>query len=114
MQACGESTVSNVQKSESRKLTIDDELSIYKEAIRNFYREHKTQAFALEFWKKHYSTFPILAQLARAYLSTPGTSVASESAFSISAYVARKERSRLSPESLSYTMFMKDKVASEY
>ncbi len=73
-----------------------------------------SQAFALDFWKQHHTNLPILAQLARAYLSAPGTSISSESAFSISAYVARRERARLSFENLSYTMFLKDKLASEH
>ncbi|CAF1505338.1 unnamed protein product [Adineta ricciae] len=72
--ACGESPISNLQKSQTRKLTIDDELCVYKEVVSSFFREHKTQAFALEFWKQNYSNFPILAQLARAYLSTKGKS----------------------------------------
>ena len=92
---------------------MNEEFVLYKERIGDFYRKFRTQAYALNFWKKNYPDFPILAQLARVFLSIPGTSVPSESAFSISAYVARKERARLSSENLSYTMFMKDKIASE-
>ena len=66
---------------------------------------------AMDFWREHGNKLPILLTMARRYLSTPGTSVASESAFSVSAYVARKERARLSAENLSYTVFLKDKLS---
>jgi hypothetical protein len=67
---------------------------------------------ALTFWKTHGEQMPLLKAMAQRYLATPGTSVASESAFSVSAYIARKERARLSPENLSYTVFLKDKLRS--
>jgi hypothetical protein len=50
--------------------------------------------------------------MAQRYLPTPGTSVTSESAFSSSVYIARKERTRLSPDNLSYTVFLQDKLRS--
>ena len=110
--ACGESPISR-EPIKNGRLTVKEELIIYKERSGTFYRELGTQAYALDFWKKHHSDLPILAKLARRFLSIPGTSVPSESAFSISAYVARKERARLSSDNLSYTMFLKDKIASE-
>ncbi|CAF4263529.1 unnamed protein product [Rotaria sordida] len=67
---------------------------------------------AVTFWQRYGDQMPILISMAQQYLSTPGTSVASESAFSISAYVARKERARLSPENLCYTVFLHDKLSS--
>ncbi|CAF3464859.1 unnamed protein product, partial [Rotaria sp. Silwood2] len=67
---------------------------------------------ATTFWKVHGEEMPLLKELAQRYLVTPGTSVPSESAFSLSAYVARKERARLSPENLGYTVFLKDKLQS--
>jgi hypothetical protein len=45
--------------------------------------------------------------MAKQLVNTPATSVASESAFSTSAYVGRKERSRLSIENLASTVFLK-------
>ncbi|CAF1274288.1 unnamed protein product [Rotaria magnacalcarata] len=65
---------------------------------------------ALFFWKFHYVHLPLLLNLAKVHLDACGTSVPSESAFSCSAFVARKERSRLSPENLSYSVFLKDKL----
>ena len=96
-----------------RGLTIDEEFHLYKEKVTSFHREYRTRAFALDFWKQYHTNLPTLSQLARSYLAASGTSLSSESAFSISAYVARKERSRLSSENLSFTMFMKDKIVLE-
>ncbi|CAF3557709.1 unnamed protein product [Rotaria socialis] len=39
----------------------------------------------------------------------PATSVASKSAFSTASYLLRKQQSRLTPNNLSYSMFLKDK-----
>ncbi|CAF4664639.1 unnamed protein product, partial [Rotaria sp. Silwood2] len=58
----------------------------------------------------HYVQLPLLSNLAKVHLVACGSSVPSESAFSCSAFVARKERSRLSPENLAYSVFLKDKL----
>ena len=42
----------------------------------------------------------------------PGTSVKAESAFSISAYYARKQRARLSADNLCFCVFLKDKLSN--
>ncbi|CAF4381507.1 unnamed protein product, partial [Rotaria sp. Silwood2] len=60
--------------------------------------------------KMHYVQLPLLSNLAKVHLVACGSSVPSESAFSCSAFVARKERSRLSPENLAYSVFLKDKL----
>ena len=64
----------------------------------------------MSFWQIHGGQLPLLKKMAEYYLSTPGTSVPAESAFSFSAYVGRKERARLSPENLSFTVFLRDKL----
>ncbi len=46
---------------------------------------------ALCFWKTYGDQMPLLKIMTQEYLATPATSVASESAFSSSFYVARKE-----------------------
>ncbi|CAF3481334.1 unnamed protein product [Rotaria socialis] len=43
------------------------------------------------------------------YFFIPATSVASKSAFSTASYLLRKQQSRLTPNNLSYSMFLKDK-----
>jgi hypothetical protein len=62
------------------------------------------------FWKEHGIDLPLLSDMARCYLSAQATSVPSESAFSISAHYGRKERSRLSPDNLAMSVFLKDKL----
>lgn len=111
--ACGEDPMISEPETRNGRLSLTEELTLYKQAITTYSAKYRCDARALDFWKQHYRQFPILADLARIFLSTPGTSVPSESTFSLSAYVARKERARLNPETLSYTMFMKDKIAAE-
>lgn len=62
------------------------------------------------FWKQYSIDLPLLSDMARCYLSAPATSVQSESAFSISAHYARKERARLSADNLAMAVFLKDKL----
>jgi len=64
----------------------------------------------MKFWEQHQSELKFLSKLAFDYLVTPATSVASESAFSTASYLLRKQRSRLTPTNLSYSMFLKDKL----
>ena len=61
-----------------------------------------------------FSVVKHLYKYATYHLVTPATSVASESAFSIASCLFRKQRSRLTPENLSSTMFLKDKIDSEF
>jgi len=62
------------------------------------------------FWQEHGSSMPNLAILARKYLAISATSVPSESAFSVSNYVLRKNRLALTSRNVKYTMFLKDKL----
>ena len=64
----------------------------------------------MNFWRSHRYDLKILSRFAAHFLVTTATSVPSESAFSIASYLLRKQRSRLSPVNLSYSMFLKDKV----
>lgn len=67
---------------------------------------------ALTFWKEYWLKLPLLSHMDRCYLSTPTTSLPSESAFSISAFYGRKERAHLSPENLALSVYLKDKLNS--
>jgi hypothetical protein len=62
------------------------------------------------FWRAYGNTFLILKRLAKKMLSTPATSVPSESCFSISSFLGRKERASLTGENLSSSVFLKDKI----
>ncbi|CAF2117099.1 unnamed protein product [Rotaria magnacalcarata] len=109
--ACGQAEVTIEPKINNKKLTINEELKLYKKTMIEFCSNQSlTATSSLEFWKKNFMHLPILSDLARGYLSTPGTSIASESAFSVSSYVNRKERARLSADNLCFTMFLKDKI----
>lgn len=111
--ACGDQEKNHEPTSKNIKLTIHEELRNYKKSIIEFLNTHTaTPDSSLVFWKANYVHFPILSELARGYLSTPGTSICSESAFSMSSYISRKERARLSTDNLAFTMFLKDKIVS--
>ncbi|CAF1502782.1 unnamed protein product [Adineta steineri] len=87
--------------------TISEEIGLYG----NLCKSEPLQD-CVTFWRNHGQKMPILKTMAQQYLATPGTSVPSESAFSTSSYIGRKERSRLSPENLCYTVFLQDKLRS--
>ncbi|CAF3424702.1 unnamed protein product [Rotaria sp. Silwood2] len=87
--------------------TISEEISHYGSLVKT-----DSPMDAVLFWQRYGEQMPILKAMAQKYLSAPGTSVPSESAFSSSAYIGRKERAQLSPENLSYTVFLQDKLRS--
>ena len=95
----------NVQIDKSKPKTISEEIAYYGYLCRQI-----SDLDALNFWRLYGEQMPMLKAMARQYLATPSTSVPSESAFSSSAYVARKERSRLSIENLAHTIFLQDKL----
>ena len=84
-------------------------LTIQQELARMVSLSKDNQDFSL-FWQQHHSTMPLLAVQARKYLAISATSVPSESAFSISSYVLRKNRLSLTSKNLKYSMFLKDKL----
>ena len=107
-----ESFLSMIDREETNDKTkarlIMDEVHSYRLLVQQHQRLD-----ALAFWKLYHPQYPILSKFARKYLSTPATSVPSESAFSSSAYVERKERARLSSENLSLTVFLRDKLKNK-
>ena len=68
----------------------------------------------MKFWDINRLQLEHLYKSAVRHLVSPGTSVASESAFSTASYLLRKQRSRLTPESLSSAMFLKDKLNDDF
>lgn len=113
MLACGEEppTLLNNNKQKSRRVLINEELKVFKVAVAEFNLVvEPSVTSAIDFWKRNKDRLPILTHLAKIHLSASGTSVPSESAFSISAYIGRKERARLSGKNLAYSVFLKDKV----
>ncbi|CAF3371112.1 unnamed protein product [Rotaria sp. Silwood2] len=111
--ACGEEDnmlVGNV-KERSRRICINEELKQFKLAVAQFNTTVKPSSnSALLFWKTNKDRLLLLSHLAKVHLIACATSVPTESAFSSSSYLARKERSRITGQNLSYTMFLKDKI----
>ncbi|KAK8942917.1 hypothetical protein KSP39_PZI009183 [Platanthera zijinensis] len=62
----------------------------------------------LKWWKSKVNTYPIMAYMARDLLTIQASTVASESAFSLSGRVLNERRSRLSEESLEICICYKD------
>ncbi|CAF1118429.1 unnamed protein product [Didymodactylos carnosus] len=91
--------------------SLAEELKDYKAlALKSLNEEHGKKP--LLFWKLNETVLPILAQISKKFLAVPSTSVASESAFSLSSFYDRKARARLSPEPLSLSVFLKDKLST--
>ena len=61
----------------------------------------------LLWWQAHENVFPVLAQVARDYLSIQATSVACEQAFSVAGNTITKTRNRLNPETARATLCAK-------
>ncbi|CAF3786819.1 unnamed protein product [Rotaria socialis] len=109
------SSLSSIVKSNKKKLM--EEMSVYRSLAQREYNSivnDEKYSNPMEFWNMHRSQFKYLYKYATYHLVTPATSVASESAFSTASYLFRKQRSRLTPENLSSTMFLKDKIDSEF
>ncbi|CAF5012782.1 unnamed protein product, partial [Rotaria magnacalcarata] len=114
--ACGDdgNIIGESNKERSKRLSVNEELKYFKLAVQEFNLKNKpSTTTAMRFWNIHHTKLPLLSRLARIHLIACGTSVPSESAFSISAHTARKERSRLSSQNLCYSVFLKDKISKQ-
>ncbi|CAF3342273.1 unnamed protein product [Rotaria socialis] len=114
--ACGDdgNIIGESNKERSKRLSVNEELKYFKLAVQEFNLKNKpSTTTAMRFWNIHHTKLPLLSRLARIHLIACGTSVPSESAFSISAHTARKERSRLSSQNLCYSVFLKDKISKK-
>ena len=61
-----------------------------------------------EWWRDNKTRYPLLAQLARKYLSTPPTSVPSERLFSSAGEIYDERRNRLTPKNAETLLFIKN------
>ncbi|CAM4822508.1 unnamed protein product [Rotaria magnacalcarata] len=101
------------QRHANKKSTITDEFNNYRKLATQFNLKHRPDTSSSTiFWKTYEKSFSILERLAKKMLSLPATSVPSESCFSITAYIGRKERTRLTGKNLSSSVFLKDKIDS--
>ncbi|CAF1310256.1 unnamed protein product [Rotaria sordida] len=110
-EAIGETAYEGSTISQNTKATIINDIYNYRNCVTRFNLKHKPDiALSSIFWQSYGQQFPILGKLAQKMLSTPSTSVPSESCFSVSAFLGRKERGRLTGENLSSSVFLKDKI----
>lgn len=96
--------------SKGKRATLVEEFRNYRLLATKFMELKDTDVTVLQFWSTHTHELPLLSSFARRFLATPGTSVPSETAFSVSGFIGRKERSRLTPDNLAATVFLKDKL----
>jgi hypothetical protein len=105
LNAVGDDTI---PKSVGPRAALVEDLYNYRIAVTKYNSEHQPSVSScMSFWQSHGTNFPCLSTIAKRFLCTPATSVPAESAFSISAHLARKERSRLSGENLAASVFLK-------
>ncbi|CAF1636199.1 unnamed protein product [Didymodactylos carnosus] len=77
----------------SKTLTVREELILYSSLAIETYNMITSKGkipHALDFWRTHSDSLPILQALAYKHLSTSPTSVPAESVFSTASYLARK------------------------
>ena len=87
---------------------MTEEFHNYRLLIAKYNDRHKpSTSLCLNFGQTYRATFSLISQVAIQLVCMPATSVPLESAFSISVYVGRKERARLSLESFAATVFLK-------
>ncbi len=111
-EAVGEAEYRTSTDGKNKKATIIDDIYNYRNYATRFNLKHKPNvASSTVFWQSYGQQFAILGKLAQQMLSTPSTSVPSESCFSVSAFLGRKERARLTGENLSSSVFLQDKIA---
>ncbi|CAF1207762.1 unnamed protein product [Rotaria sordida] len=113
MAACGQEDIilTGNMKEKSKRISINEELKYFKQAVQQYNAAvQPSTRSAKNFWKAHKDRLPLLTHLAKIHLSACATSVPSESAFSQSSFIGRKERNRITGEHLAYSVFLKDKL----
>ena len=74
------------------KAQIVQELYNYRILIGEYNARYPpSTSSCFHFWKKYETNFPYLSIIAKRFICTPATSVPAECAFSMSAYIGRKE-----------------------
>ncbi|KAK1376156.1 hypothetical protein POM88_032349 [Heracleum sosnowskyi] len=101
-----------ISRKKSRTIGASSELTKYSQT--DFGSLLSQQSFnILEFWKSQAPYYPIMAAMARDFLTVQASTVASESAFSFSGRVLNERRSSLSPQSLEVCICYKDHLDAE-
>ncbi|XP_041834229.1 E3 SUMO-protein ligase ZBED1-like [Melanotaenia boesemani] len=68
----------------------------------------------LKWWKENSEIYPLLSPLAKAYLTTPATSVPSERVFSTAGDIVTLQRSQLLPENVDILVFLKKNMPKKH
>ena len=92
----------NVLKGKERNVKDIDEVVLYLQQ-----KQIRLKDDPLKWWSVNKTTLPILAQIARKYLSIPAASVPSERLFSDAGNHISARRTRLSPELVNKMLFLK-------
>jgi hypothetical protein len=92
----------NVLKGKERNVKDVDEVVLYLQQ-----KQIRLKDDPLKWWSVNKTTLPILAQIARKYLSIPAASVPSERLFSDAGNHISARRTRLSPELVNKMLFLK-------
>jgi hypothetical protein len=94
-------TTSSTRSHSNRRRSAQEELIYYNNNIQS------DESFE-DFWNRHKNELPGMVGFVKAYNMRPATLAASESLFSSANYVRRKHRSSLSPNTLKYSMLLRD------
>ena len=93
-------------QSDNYSSSSTNELNIYFEARYQISRDENFEI--LNWWKVHSTTYPILSIMARDLLTSPVSTVASESAFSAGGRVIDERRGKLAPDFVEALICIKD------
>ncbi|VVA41406.1 Hypothetical predicted protein [Prunus dulcis] len=95
-----------------QKSVISSRTEVFKyldtEFVEFMTEEERNNFNILDWWKAHKKNFPVLSIMARDVLTTPVSTVASESAFSAGGRVLDEKRTRLTPQICEALMCLKD------
>ncbi|BBG93089.1 BED zinc finger [Prunus dulcis] len=95
-----------------QKSVISSRTEVFKyldtEFVEFMTEEERNNFNILDWWKAHEKNFPVLSIMARDVLTTPVSTVASESAFSAGGRVLDEKRTRLTPQICEALMCLKD------
>ncbi|CAL8161872.1 unnamed protein product [Prunus armeniaca] len=95
-----------------QKSVISSRTEVFKyldtEFVKFMTKEERNNFNILDWWKAHEKNFPVLSIMACDVLTTPVSTVASESAFSAGGRVLDEKRTRLTPQICEALMCLKD------
>ncbi|XP_071728376.1 cyclin-dependent kinase G-1-like [Rutidosis leptorrhynchoides] len=96
------------QRSSAPTSELGNYIGLGSSFVMNLQPEQFAHFDILAYWKEKESTYPILVAMARDLLSVQASTVAYESAFSVSGRIISERRSRLTPEAVEVCVCLKD------